>query len=329
MSQNESWKERFAFVTGVIMVYGLLILSLWTKLAHFQVGKNLHIWTTNLPQEGTNTNITIFNIGTLLFSIAFMAIVLSLIHIISRGIYLAISSDFEMKPVLTVFERLDMQTFNSIFLLCAFWVFSLIFLSLFFLGAIIEYLLISLFSISLSTAGWISRSSIIIIIVIFAIWFVIKLGVFKKVRNRNTALTTNRLKVLARYFSKTFVISMICTFIIWMVAIEFCYTLELSLPSSSYSQSNNELIMINATLGGSTSDLKDAKLNLYDSNNVLVNSFSLNTIGNGDYISYIEPNSLKAGLYYIILEYPHVSLRASVPFISSKKSITKWFVIYQ
>ena len=51
---EDLWKERLAFTSGTILIWGYSLLQLWPFAASFQTSRNIHVWTliSELFREG-------------------------------------------------------------------------------------------------------------------------------------------------------------------------------------------------------------------------------------------------------------------------------------
>src|ERR1700722_18662127 len=97
---DDAWKEQLAFVSGYILVFGFAVMKLWPLAAGFQTGISVNAWTMNLPSEGVNTALLVFNYLTTALGMALTAITLAILHILSRGLWLAFFSGPSANPLM-------------------------------------------------------------------------------------------------------------------------------------------------------------------------------------------------------------------------------------
>ncbi len=320
MSDDDLWKEQLAFISGNILAWGLIVLNLWPTLSHFQTGMNIHLWTTNWPQEGIKTELQIFWMMTALLALASSVTVFAIVHILSRGIWLILPIKTHQDSILTdiqnSLDRFCQNTYYAIFIL-AIYVAFLLFVSIFLvLGTVLEQFLLFL-SLPLSIAGWIARGIVLFFILVLFLVF------WKKISKKLWSVSIqNPISVF-----KTVFISLAIFFVAWFITIEAVYTMDLTVNEKIFDQTKGDIVEIYVTLGGSTSAVDVAKLGILDSHGTLINNLTMYSIGQGQYASYILPTTLPEGRYEVVLEYPHSSLSSSYPFISSENRKSQGFIV--
>jgi hypothetical protein len=111
------------------------------------------------------------------------------------------------------------------------------------------------------------------------------------------------------------------------LTVESCYTLDLRSNTVLCDRDRQDILEADVTLGGATSDPQYASVNLLDSKGGVLEKLPLQAVGEGHYISHLMSSRLAEGAYSISLEYPHISLRASYPFILSQSRKSTGFVV--
>ena len=183
MSDDYLWKERLAFISGNVLVFGLFVLTYWPIVSRFQTGMHIHSWTTNLPGEGVKSEFWIFIFMTTFLALAISITSLAIVHIICRGAWLTIPIKEDQESVLSslgnLLNRLCYATYLSIFVLGIYVCFTLFIDILVLLSSGLEWLLAP--PLSISAAGWISRGGVILLTL------VLRFIVLKKIHFRNVS----------------------------------------------------------------------------------------------------------------------------------------------
>jgi len=120
----------------------------------------------------------------------------------------------------------------------------------------------------------------------------------------------------------------LCTFAIYATA-EGCFTMDLSVNKELFAQTQNDVIQIDLALGGATSTVADADLNLCRADNSKVETLTLQDMGGGRYVTYLRSSTLSTGNYRVELKYPQTSLTSSFPFLHSTTEKSVGFLVIQ
>ena len=307
------WKERLAFVSGTILVWGLAILALWPAVSQYQTGMSVD-WTTIDPQ-GVRSGWWMYLVLTALLALAGSAI-----HIISRGAWLAVligvNQDSNATDLGRVFNQLCRTSFQSIFDLSRSMLFPILAIPTILLSGLLDQVLASISSLSSTATSWISGVSAIALV--SALVFFLMRRFLSRFRNQP------RLSRFASLLMSAFVFSLT-----WNVVLVSCHTLNLELDKEIYSQSQDDIIEIHVTLGGATSSEDVIDLKLLDSNGTEMDGPSMHMIRQGHYASYVSTSTLSEGRYQVVLRYPHTSFSLSYPYFGSEIRQSQWFVVIQ
>lgn len=300
---NELRKERLTFVSGTILVWGVLLVRLWPSVASFQSGRHIHMWTANLPGQGVLPGLWIFWILTGLLSLGALAVALAVIYILSYGLAIA-ETEPQSATVVSSFqaalERLCSNTYLVVFIQ---WFIVLVILGLailVLLSAGLEQFLGRFLAVAWTR--WISRTSVFLIVFLFYLIFRKRLANLFRYVQEQTSFTR------AMYFvaASGFMLS-------WVVTIEFCNTVALTVDTKIVRHDQGTAITVE--LGGSTSDPREATLQIIDAKGAMIQTLAFNEVNEGTYLAYITPTSVTPGFYYIVLKYPHPSMSSSFPYV--------------
>jgi hypothetical protein len=307
LMQDELWKERFGFVSGTILVWGLVLIRLWPSIAAFQTGRNVHFWTLNTPGEGVQPELWMFWILTALLALGGWTVALSILHVLSRGIWLMVSLEEERggspMPLKGPLDSFSSWTYAAVFTQ---WIGVSLVLAgfpLVLLSAGGEHFL-SRF-LSARTVGWIVRMTVAAAAVAVVMFLLSKglpaLGRLIRVQDV-VALFVIWLVVLFGFFFA------------WMAAIELCGTVSLAIDAKVVHRDQGVTVAV--ALGGTSSDPRAASLQLTSGSGATIQTLQLYDTGGGTYLNYIPAVGLGPGLYRVVLSYPHASLVTSFPYVS-------------
>jgi hypothetical protein len=319
-------KERLAFVSGNILVFALLFVKLWPAMTSYQTGVNLHAWTFNTPGQGVKPAIWIFWFVTLILSTMASALILAVFHIICWGIWLGLSGELDeiqTRPE-AVLARLCETSYGAVFFLSSFIIPLLVLTSLVLLSVGFEQVLATRLHLSPRLSGWIARTSLALFLGVTAYRIVKRL--FKKLE-RSPATLDRFVTGRGPFKALSLMLSIIIIVPAWLILIEACYTLDLSLNKQLVVQKADEALEIYVSLGGGTSSDADADLKLMDSSGSVRKNLRLQDLGEGKFLSYLNTSELSEGRYQVVLEYPHTALTDSFPYLSSTTRKTRWFVV--
>src|SRR6266550_6440947 len=90
MERDEAWKEQLGFLSGTVLVWGTLLLSLWPTVARFQTGINAHFWSTISAGESPKPGWDGYQMLVAPLALGISAIFFSILHIFSRGLWIGI-----------------------------------------------------------------------------------------------------------------------------------------------------------------------------------------------------------------------------------------------
>jgi len=114
----------------------------------------------------------------------------------------------------------------------------------------------------------------------------------------------------------------------WPV-IELTYTADLTLSKNVAHRTQDRTIEAFVRLGGSTSAVSELKLSVFGKGQELVKELKANDLGKGLYVAEVDLSVLQSGVYEVRLEYPHLALSPSSPFVQSPIKKTQRFVLIE
>jgi hypothetical protein len=322
---DEAWKERFAFMSGNVLVLGVFLLQLWPFASHFQTGLNIHAYTVNLPQQGVKTELWFFWLITGVLSAAMCSVVLALFHILGRGIQLGLltgdTDEASSSPLVALLGRCCNVTYGSAFFLTAVVCFLLaVTVPVLLVSTGLERFMISTLGWSLKLSGWIAR--LVIMVLLLGSFGAVFYQLYRK-------LGSNIFKLLENpgvFTLKSFFVTAVLFFAIYFPVIEFCCATDLTLEHEFVTGKAGEPIQISVVLGGATSDVNLAKVSLIGPDGSST-SLNLQSLGRGRYVAWLAPDKLAAGRHEVVLEYPHAALDAAFPLIHLTTRKSNWIII--
>ena len=321
---EDLWKERLAFTSGTILIWGYSLLQLWPLAANFQTSRNIHIWTliSELFREGEiQPEDQSFFLIVLLLNLGIWTVLFAILHILTRGLWLTrgageAGSENERGEKLASISEF---AFGYLFALNAFGItLTGIAIVTYVCDAALRYVLTGY--LGPRAQGWL-------------IPFVIGglLGVLVVLpRSRAVAVKMLQgLKPLVPRFHLTFAFVLFFWVFIFsnMVLIEMTYTVDLSIDKQVVSKSQHQVLDVSVRLGGATSPPHLASLAIYGPRNEFIRQLQLEDLGDGLFISRVPVEGLQNGVHEARLQYPHLALGRSKTLVRNVVEKRKRFLI--
>jgi hypothetical protein len=323
MSTEDRWKEQIGFITAYVLVVGVSAMQLWSTTAAFQTGRNISILSMNTPGQGTDIGFLEYQFLVCALAGALTAIGLSVIHILARGLWLGIgfraygqtpSPDTEIGESL---RRLSEFAYDATLVLLLDFGVYLVLLLYYVCSAGIEHVL-QHFGMSLKVAGWIGRMGSVLLFAIVGIYLVIKMSDWVA-------------RIISFLFKevgmKTVMLSQVATVFAGLIALQSCYTASVGSAGQVFHQLRDDEIELHLDLGGATSPKQLATVTLQDEHRKTVQLPSFQDMGDGHYLALMRSRSLAAGRYKLALDYPHWNFSIKFPFMQTKISVERWFLV--
>ncbi|UCC32683.1 MAG: hypothetical protein JSU86_10445 [Phycisphaerales bacterium] len=326
-TEGASWKERFAFVSGNVLVLGFLLLKLWPAVAAYQTGLHLHFWTWNLPHEGVRSEHIFFLAMCGILTAAGASVALAVMHIYCRGLWLSISAGADTGKALRYFrdllDRTCQRTCGAVYVLTAIVALVVLFTVLMLACAFLEQLLVKWLNLEQGTAGWIARGVVAVGLPIVLITVVTRL--VRKVQSHFDHLSA----ALGEIPDPPDFWGVVCLgfLVIVPVVLETCYTVHIDVNQRLFTRARDDFVEVYSELGGATSDPSVAGLYLLDPDERISRALDFQSIGGGSYLSHIALSTLRPGRYQVVLEYPHISFSDRFPFLRGDVHKSVWFVV--
>jgi hypothetical protein len=311
-------KEQITFVSGSMVVLGLLTFKIWPVACHWQTGEHVRLWTTAWS-PAKNDGAFMFYFLLLALGFAAMTLLLSVIHIAIWGFWLALAKDIS-KPeegIQTKLLQWSQETYSALFLfVCG--------------NAAMYGLYIPVYWALAALLSKIHVSYLVAAFVAAALVFFVPLLVARRyLKKRMSSKWAD--DVFEWLFDGDlwlhFQIVLALALVVFLVGKEFAYTLDLRMNQQVFSQRNLGTIEALVTLGGSTSDPSVAILTLQDSSGKPLKALEKLGLGGGEYVSLISTSELVPGRYRLALEYPQWSLTSQFPHFRSNAVETCSFVL--
>lgn len=332
---SQLWKERLGFVSGIILVWSLLLINLFPLAAGLQTR---HHGTYNLFTYKYTPEAVLYLVLLGLLGLGLSAFTLAVVHIFARGMWLAgreennassAARKTQGKQLAAVCE----QTYAAVF-----WATQFLLLSLMFLGVVSFVTLVfgpivsSLFSVSKPGA---------FIIPILSISFFIVITIMIIATLRISGVTKNLLPAILRSivaFIRTLAtpptrlsartrLLCLCLFVVCPNGVGVvAYTADLEVSREVVFQSKNDSVEFRVRLGGATSAPEWADVRLRKPDGSLVR-LELESVGGGSFVAYKRASSLSQGRYVVLLEYPRFDINAIAPFFHPKVRRSQAFLV--
>jgi hypothetical protein len=311
----EYWKEQFGFVSGTILITGIALLKIWPYVAMFQAEEQIHFWSRSpTPQPG----VWLFHLLTGILALGMSSVFFSVLHILYRAIWLGLLP-YRNETAFTRLIRNRLRTranraYTSTLIV---WMLFAIYATI----LIAVGLSIGIYhswsrELTPSTSAWIIKVALLIVsLLLFPPWFFI-FGLWVEVRTRSPTappVVWSFLAVIRRMILPVVVVA-----VSYALALEMCYTVDLSLDKKLMSRSEVEYTEISVRLGGATSDMTNVIIELKDEYGKTIRHLDLLPLGNGLYVSYISSMELSGKLYRVVLTYPRYTFSYSYPFFTQK-----------
>ncbi len=319
-SSEDRWKERFAFTSSAILVFGLFLLKLQPYAAHFQTGRHFQgyegpsvEWSIREPVVAPE--VVIFRSLIILIAAAICIVLLASAHIVSRGLLL-IRSDTnntiaEKHALNTICDETYIGAFFIGFLTLTYFIFSPISL----LGTGFQALLIHLLGFGSIISGIIAH--IVFPVFVITVFFIACYKALKflerKWKGARMIVKSWKFPKFARIVSLFLIGGMFYTADV--IVMHLTYTLDLSLNKKILYKSEDKYIEVNVRLGGATSSVRELAIKIFDDSARPIRSLILKGMGDGQYVSLVPLGEFQQGVYEVKLEYPHMSLNMDYPFM--------------
>lgn len=313
---GEFKKDRLAFVSGTILVWGVALVQLWNVSAHFQTGGHIHAWTMNTPGQGVQAALWVFWFLTALMTFGGCAVFLSVLHILSHGLSLMDEPGGQAAPSgsSSILATLGYSTYAAVFIQWFIVLYMLALIPLLLLSAGLEHLMGHIMS--THVANWIARMLAVIVLMLLLVRMILP-----RLRPMLARLLESGTNMRLIYFLALFGFGLG-----WLSVIESCYTVSLSVDAKIIRHDQGATIAV--SLGGATSSLNAARLQLTSEQGAVLQNLVLHEATEpGDYFCYIPAAALTPGVYRVTLQYPHTSLSSSFPYIRGATMRSQSFLV--
>jgi len=322
LSENEYWKERLGFTSGIILLWGLVLLKLYPIASHIQLID--HIF---LSRDGkASAEVILFATLTFLSALGATTLLLAVIHIASRGLWLAATVDSADLQVLR--EQLSTtceQSFVSVFDTMKTALGMLAIYPMLLAIVLVQRGFHSLFSIQSVLGGVVVYvfSFFVVVIIEGSLKSIPLPSIFQEKRKRVLRFISGAMEPLGR-------LDVLAIFMIFSgLFFWFTYTANFKLNHETIYRSKSDVLEISIDLGGMTSDIKKAELMLIDAAGQKRQIKPRQDIGDGRYLSHLYSSSLSPGMYTVEFEYPWWSVSSVYPFINTRIRDKKRFVVLE
>lgn len=319
-TDHEHWKERFGFVSGSFLVWGVSLIQIWPSVAMFQTGENIHFWTMR-DLDDPNPAFFAFYMLCSILALGIGSLVFSIAHVALRGLWFGVYSHDDNSTPSSISYALDGAAQNLYSGLITLWILTLFALPLYLMltvAAYIEQNLRTSFewdSWWLGLAVWLPFPGLYLLSILL-VWRFLR-------RRASNIGTTFDAMISFRIFMMSLIMVTLCL----CVAIEMCFTVKLSIEERFFSRKSDQYILGEVSLGGSASDVNVLSLTLLGIENEAVQNIQIQPLESGKYLLVIPVSSLNDGRHTVELTYPRMDINSSHPYFHHVITRRHTFVI--
>lgn len=323
MAFDDVTKERLAYVSGNILICGLLSFQIWPVVSRYQTGMHINFWTDSDPGGAVVGNeYFIFMTLTSFLTVLVSAGVLAVFYLFLQGIRLGVAGKgTEETKVEAFLHNVSENIYGAIFLLGLYLSFVFFSTPIILLVVYLERVLALHTPLSATLIGWILRLGLLLLGIVL---------VARIVERIDKASKSNRLMESFKPFGKaTVIIALVMGLLMSPIVQQLCYTADIEIEHTVIDRSQCKVIPIYVSLGGATSDVSAANLELLSPTGINQQDTitTITNLGAGRYIAFIPCSKISDGPYKVSLKYQHLSLASGPPFIVSTIYISKGFYV--
>ena len=326
-SVEELWKERMAFTSGSILIWGYFLLQLWPLASRFQTSRQMHFWTL-VQEQFFERHIVpedqLFVLLVILLTLGLWTVALAIFHVLFRGLRLISNPETRWLKTNEVLRVLSEATYTFLFVLNAIAV-------AFFVSSIILYALI------IGSQGLLVRYArlsaaaayYVVLGIFFLICFLITFfGYIRLSRGKHLDRASQFFKSNQKTLSWSYLL-IIVFLLSGNLVTEMTYTVELGINKNIAVKSQEKAIDVTVRLGGSASSLDRVHLTVVGSGQP-AEELKLLDLAHGTYVTQIDLAKKQPGVYEVRLQYPgRLSISSSSPFIVGTTSRTQRFLLVE
>jgi hypothetical protein len=334
-SSDEIWKEKLAFTSGSILVWGFFLLQLRSIAASFQTGYNIHFWRSFSIQRGeVTTELDVYLILLFFLTLGIWTILFALLHVICRGLWLVVSGEGNIEsrsaPIRNGLSYVSHESYKYVFILSSV-VICLIFAGfpLVIISIGLQALLVKQLHLSISAAGYIAFLAVPILTAMI-VGLPIILTV-KHFHQKDKKSKRDILKSLSKLISRRTILLWVVVWPLFLLSLcavmETTNKIELSINRKVSYRSQDKSLEVYVSLGGSSSSPREARLTILSPDLKPLKEMVLQDVGQGQYVSQVALEELQPGIYQIDLDYPHASATLSPPSLQLATKRSEKFLI--
>lgn len=321
ISDQKRWKERFGFVSGTLLVWGVAVLQIWPSVAMFQTGLNLHVWTMRIPGEDPRPEFYGFHMLCLVLGLGLSSLILSAIHVALRGLWFGVDTHDESSSLGSIAPMLDGTAHQVYRTLLVLWIGVLMLLPLFVMLVVAAFIERALRAGFASEAWWLTFAAWLPFPVLYGLglWLVFR---FLSRRSVNVWEVLRELLPL-----RILLVSFVMVWLCYAGALEMCFTVDLSVQQNFVSRAEGGYILGKVRLGGAASDANVVSLQLHGSGVGERRILGIQPLGDGEYVLAVPVSDLVQGRYTIELTYPRLTIDTSYPYLHLTATRRHLFVV--
>jgi hypothetical protein len=301
MRPTDVAKDRIAFVSGSVLGWSILLAALWPRAAQLDTGATLRF---NLDFQDFYVGNLIspepiaFYVICVLVALGLSVAILAVSHLIAHGLLLVDSAERGERS--TRLARFADATFISAFRVT--WYVGIYFVTLLpiFPAVLLQHWLVGHWSIGRDVSSAVLTVSVSVPIVLLALHYADRIrALLRSLKAREYLGIGGRLVLL---------------YCCYVAVSETAYTVALSSGQTLYSKAANPFVEASIRLGGATSALADATLEVRDEYGQVLLRPMIHRLGSGRFHAYFPTQSLSPGEYQLRLYYRRASLTGEFPY---------------
>jgi hypothetical protein len=302
------WKAQLTYVSGTILAWGAVLLSLWPVLARLQTGAHIRALGRD---EGVSVPATSYYLLALLVAVGLGMLLFGAAHVVARGFWLLrFSPDhaIESGPSPSA-DRLARRTYAIVH---ALWMTALVIVALLPLFILSAFLNTSF----VSSLGWSHAAARLGATAVSFVFVAMVVGLL--LRGTRARWRSGLSELVRRARSLQIASAYLILPLIWLLVIEFSYVVELRLQQHVFSRSADQHVVVSVELGGAIANPSPARLTFAQVGSATgAASLALIPTEAGKYAAIVPVKSVGNGHYHVTFTYPHGELSPVFPFYRS------------
>ena len=167
MAKDSLWKEQLGFTSGVILLFGFVLVKLYAFASHIQLPNGMSGVRSVVGQDGKAIpEGFLFVLFAFCVALGSTVLLFAFVHIALRGFWLASNEGEASSQYVNKLDRICNTTFASVFWIIGFFILSLPFYPFVMIATFLQRLAVRLFSIQGQTLGAVLHTCVSLILLV-------------------------------------------------------------------------------------------------------------------------------------------------------------------